>query len=102
MRYSIYTCFAQTSDSLARLTQTLARMPDVMGNLRRLHELIRKKRPKFWAELLWVLLHDNAPVHRPLLSLTVLRKWEETVLQRPPFYPDLTPFPELLRRSQPR
>ncbi|GFW91295.1 hypothetical protein TNCV_737101 [Trichonephila clavipes] len=24
------TCFAQTSDSLARLTQTLARMPDVM------------------------------------------------------------------------
>ncbi|GFX33629.1 integrase catalytic domain-containing protein [Trichonephila clavipes] len=29
-RYSIITCFAQTSDSLARLTQTLARMPDVM------------------------------------------------------------------------
>ncbi|GFV90204.1 integrase catalytic domain-containing protein [Trichonephila clavipes] len=29
-RYSISTCFAQTSDSLARLTQTLARMPDVM------------------------------------------------------------------------
>ncbi|GFS49781.1 uncharacterized protein TNCV_4344581 [Trichonephila clavipes] len=27
-RYSIITCFAQTSDSLARLTQTLARMPD--------------------------------------------------------------------------
>ncbi|GFW47903.1 uncharacterized protein TNCV_2400901 [Trichonephila clavipes] len=29
-RYSIITCFAQTSDSLARLTQTLARMPDMM------------------------------------------------------------------------
>ncbi|GFV07759.1 transposable element Tcb1 transposase [Trichonephila clavipes] len=29
-RYSIITCLAQTSDSLARLTQTLARMPDVM------------------------------------------------------------------------
>ncbi|GFX01074.1 putative transposase [Trichonephila clavipes] len=27
-RYSIITCFAQTSDSLARLTQTLSRMPD--------------------------------------------------------------------------
>ncbi|GFY05514.1 hypothetical protein TNCV_218961 [Trichonephila clavipes] len=30
LRYRIITCFAQTSDSLARLTQTLARMPDVM------------------------------------------------------------------------
>ncbi|GFX53907.1 uncharacterized protein TNCV_1598531 [Trichonephila clavipes] len=29
-RYSIITCLTQTSDSLARLTQTLARMPDVM------------------------------------------------------------------------
>ncbi|GFW28743.1 hypothetical protein TNCV_3714581 [Trichonephila clavipes] len=32
-RYSIITCFAQTSDSLARLTQTLARMPDVKADL---------------------------------------------------------------------
>ncbi|GFT46980.1 hypothetical protein TNCV_3746611 [Trichonephila clavipes] len=29
-RYSIITCFAQTSVSLARLTQTLTRMPDDM------------------------------------------------------------------------
>ncbi|GFT42145.1 hypothetical protein TNCV_1669281 [Trichonephila clavipes] len=45
MRYSIITCFAQTSDSLARLTQTsdslarltqtLARMPDVMDKIER-------------------------------------------------------------------
>ncbi|GFV57935.1 hypothetical protein TNCV_3687721 [Trichonephila clavipes] len=33
--HSIITCFAQTSDTLARLTQTLARMPDAMDMIER-------------------------------------------------------------------
>ncbi|GFT55845.1 transposable element Tcb2 transposase [Trichonephila clavipes] len=35
MRYSIITCFAQTSNSLARPTQMLAKMPDVMDMIER-------------------------------------------------------------------
>ncbi|GFW96857.1 hypothetical protein TNCV_2159931 [Trichonephila clavipes] len=44
-RYSIITCFAQTSDSLARLTQTLARMPDVVHMRERNIKMFENQHP---------------------------------------------------------
>ncbi|GFT12859.1 uncharacterized protein TNCV_5095701 [Trichonephila clavipes] len=65
-RYSIITCFAQTSDSLARLTQTLARMPDVMDmrerNIKRILEikLINSFPPKIiWRYGIYPKLFDK-------------------------------------------
>ncbi|GFY33616.1 hypothetical protein TNCV_4593281 [Trichonephila clavipes] len=58
-RYSIITCFAQTSDSLARLTQTLARMPDSASS---------KK------ELLYVKTEDRAVHQRQPLRVVVVER----------------------------
>ncbi|XP_035231702.1 protein C15orf41 homolog [Stegodyphus dumicola] len=73
--------------------------------LRHLHESIRKKRPKMWAEQSWVLFHDNAPAHQSLLDNDFLAKTKTPVLPQPPYSANLAPcnfflFPELVRCLQ--
>ncbi|GFX73510.1 hypothetical protein TNCV_3403211 [Trichonephila clavipes] len=60
-------------------------------NLHRLHESIRKMRPKLWTEQYRVILQDNAPAHRSLLVTEFLKKIQATALPHPPYSPDLTP-----------
>ncbi|GFU67898.1 putative mariner transposase [Trichonephila clavipes] len=74
---------------------------------RRLHESIRKKRPKLGTEQSWVLFHRNAPAHRSLLFTDFFEKMKTRVLSHPPYFPELTPcdfgqFPELERGLQNR
>ncbi|PNF25994.1 hypothetical protein B7P43_G06385, partial [Cryptotermes secundus] len=37
----------------------------------------------------WLLLHDNAPAHRPVLVQEELARQQVTVLPHPPYSPDL-------------
>lgn len=59
--------------------------------LRRLRQSIRRKRPDFWQNKNWLLLHDNAPAHRSVLVQSELAKQSITVLPHPPYSPDLAP-----------
>ncbi|UYV77670.1 hypothetical protein LAZ67_15001859 [Cordylochernes scorpioides] len=71
----------------------------VMRNLR---EAIRQKRPDLWKNKNWLLHHDNAPAHTPLLVRDFLAKNNTLMMPQPPYSPDLAPcdfflFPKLKR-----
>lgn len=59
--------------------------------MRRLRERIRKKRPELWRENAWILHHDNAPAHRSFIVSDFLARNRTTVLEHPPYSPDLAP-----------
>lgn len=63
------------------------------------NKLVRKKRPDLWIDG-WLLHHNNALAHSAVLMCTFLMKNCITVLEHPPYSPDLAPcdfflFPKL-------
>ena len=55
---------------------------------------------KLWETKLWLLHHDNAPAHNTLSIWQFLAENNITILEQPPYSPDLTPcdfflFPKL-------
>ena len=68
--------------------------------LKRLHEKVRRKRPKLFANNSWILHHDNAPAHTALSVREFLATKQITVLEHPAYSLDLAPsdfflFPEM-------
>jgi transposase len=59
--------------------------------LRRLRDAARRKHHEKWRTDVWVLLHDNAPAHRPVLVKDFLVKINVTTLEHSPYCPDLVP-----------
>lgn len=59
--------------------------------LQKLRERIRKKRPDLWENNSWILHHDNAPAHSCLAVKQFLACNGTTVLEHPPYSPDLAP-----------
>ena len=55
-----------------------------------LHEWVRR-RPEMWKNSSWVLRQDNLPAHNALSFKTFLTKHKVTVLEHPPYSPDLVP-----------
>jgi transposase len=56
--------------------------------LRRLRDVVRRKRPENRRTNLWFLLHDYAPTHRSVLVKDFLAKNNMTALEHPPYSPD--------------
>ena len=70
------------------------------GILQRLMRSIREKRRDLWENRSWILHHDNAPAHNALSIREFLAKNNITLLDQPPYSPDLAPcdfflFPKL-------
>ena len=68
--------------------------------LTRLMAKIRRKRRELWASNTWILHHDNAPAHAALSVRQFLATKQVTILDHPPYSPDLAPcdyflFPKL-------
>lgn len=68
--------------------------------LRRLLRSVREKRRELWGANSWLLHHDNAPAHNALSIRQFLAERNVTVLDQPPYSPDLAPcdfflFPKL-------
>lgn len=68
--------------------------------LQRLREKIRRKRRDLWENGSWILHHDNAPAHTALSVREFLAEKSITLLEHPPYSPDLAPcdfflFPKL-------
>ena len=68
--------------------------------LKRLRDAVRRKRPAKWQANSWLLQHDNAPAHTAVSVRQFLAKNNTTVLDHPPYSPDLAPcdfflFPKL-------
>jgi hypothetical protein len=59
--------------------------------LTRLREKVRRKRPELLASNSWILHHDNAPAHTALPVREFLASKQITVLEDPPYSPDLAP-----------
>ncbi len=59
--------------------------------LRKLKDAVRRKRPQFFKEKNWFLLHDNAPCHRAHIVQEYLTKHNIVPLPHPPYSPDLSP-----------
>ena len=58
------------------------------------------KRRELWASNTWILHHDNAPAHAALSVRQFLATKQVTILDHPPYSPDLAPcdyflFPKL-------
>ena len=53
-------------------------------------ERVRKKRPELWKNG-WILHQDNAPAHNVLSVKQFLASKNITVLEHPPYSPDLAP-----------
>ena len=72
--------------------------------MRRLREVIWKKRPELWKNNSWLLHHDNAPAHSSLLVRNFLAKNNTEIKPEPPYSPDLVPcdFFLFLRLKRPR
>ncbi len=47
--------------------------------------------PSLWRDNSWILHHDNAPTHRSFVVAQFLAKNRTTVLEHPPYLPDLAP-----------
>jgi hypothetical protein len=67
--------------------------------LKRLREKVRPKQPELFANNSWILHHDNAP-DTALSVREFLASKQITVLEHPPYSPDLAPsdcflFPKL-------
>jgi histone-lysine N-methyltransferase SETMAR len=56
-----------------------------------LREPVRRKRPEMWKKGSWILHHDIAPTHNTLSVKTFLEKHKVSVLEHPPYSPDLAP-----------
>ena len=56
-----------------------------------LHEWVRRRRPEMWKNGWWVLHQDDAPAHNALSVKTFLTKHKITLLEHPPYSPDLAP-----------
>src|SRR5580692_1661011 len=68
--------------------------------LKRLLRAVREKRQGLWQNKSWLLHHDNAPAHNALSVRQFLVDKNITVLEQPPYSPDLAPcdfflFPKL-------
>ena len=68
--------------------------------LTRLMAKIRRKRKELWVSNTWILHHYNAPAHAALLVRQFLATKQVTILDHPPYSPDLAPcdyflFPKL-------
>lgn len=68
--------------------------------LKRLLQRIRRVRPDLHKSGKWVLLHDNAPAHTAIRVRQFLAQHNVTVIDHPPYSPDLAPadfflFPRL-------
>ena len=68
--------------------------------LRRLFRSVREKRRDLWLDSSWMLHHDNAPAHNARSIRQFLAEKNVTVLDQPPYSPDLAPcdfflFPKL-------
>ena len=68
--------------------------------LKRLNDRVRRCRPALWKNKSWMLHHDNAPAHTALSTRQLLANKQVTVLDHPPYSPDLAPcdfwlFPKL-------
>jgi len=68
--------------------------------LERLWKRIRRVRPECSAPGSWSLLHDNAPVYRAVAVQEFLARKQVSVLNNPPYSPDISPcdyflFPKL-------
>ena len=59
--------------------------------LKRLHDAVRRKRPRFWSSGDWLLHHDNAPAHSSNLVQQFLAKHKIVQLRQPPYSPDIAP-----------
>jgi transposase len=59
--------------------------------LRHLREAVRRKHLNECRTKSWFLLHDNAPGHRSVLVKDFLANHNATILEHPPYCPDLTP-----------
>ncbi|KAJ8961401.1 hypothetical protein NQ318_014646 [Aromia moschata] len=58
-----------------------------------LRERVRRRRPDLWKTKSWKIHQDNAPVHSTTLSVKAfLAKCGITVLEHPPYSPDLAIF----------
>ena len=59
--------------------------------LKRLWEIVRRKRPDQWRNNTWFLHHDNAPAHAALLTRRFLTNNKMTVVHILPTRPTLHP-----------
>jgi len=59
-------------------------------DLTNLHEWMRR-RPEMWKKGSWVLHQDNMPAHNALSVKMFLTKHKITMLEHPPYSPDLAP-----------
>jgi len=59
--------------------------------LERVRDKARRKRPELFANNSCILHHDNAPAHTALSVREFLATKQVTVLENPPYSPDLTP-----------
>jgi len=71
-----------------------------MDILRRLMDVVRRKRPEKLRTSSWFLLHDNAQAHQSVLVKSFLANNNVSTLKIHPYSPDLTPanfylFPRL-------
>jgi len=58
--------------------------------LMKLRERVRRKRPELWRNG-WILHQGNAPAHNTLSVKQFLANKNITVLEHPPYLPDLAP-----------
>ena len=70
--------------------QTINKEYDVQA-LKRLHDAVRRKRPRSWSSGDWLLHHDNAPAHSSNLVQQFLAKHKIVQLRQPPYSPDIAP-----------
>jgi len=57
--------------------------------LKRLRDCVHRVRPELWEGRRWILQHDNAPAHSALIMREFLVRSYITVLEHPPYSPDL-------------
>jgi transposase len=58
--------------------------------LKRFRENVRRKRRALFANNSWILHHDNAPAHTALSVTEFLANKQMTLLEHPPYSPDLS------------
>ncbi|GBL80161.1 hypothetical protein AVEN_29146-1 [Araneus ventricosus] len=68
------------------------------GVLKRLLQRIRRVRPQLYQSGQWKLLHDNARPHTAIHVRQFLTTRKVTVLEHPPYSPDLAPADFLFSR----
>jgi histone-lysine N-methyltransferase SETMAR len=70
---------------------TLAYQVYYLEVLKKLREKVRRKQPELFANNSWLLRHDIAPAHAALSVREFLASEQITVLEHPPYSPDLAP-----------